>query len=351
MSLTTPSSTGLLRWSSFARDGDLAQLVGLRHKHFILTLQAGAKFETHRGILQHDDLIGKLWGTQVFSHMGSPFFLLQPSLADLLTELPRTTQILYPKDIGFILVTMGIGPGQTVLEAGTGSGSMATALAYAVGPQGRVVSYEVKQDVQNLARKNLTRFGLDSRVEFKLRDIQQGFDETDVDSLFLDLPNPYDYIPQVRAALKPGGILVLHEYIDYASWRLAPRSADFEEFVRIVGGVSLALGLIDLDFQILPDVLPYPTIAFGLVCSAFGGLTWWLDSLLGAAVGALLPILVIVIYKVWRGIEGMGWGDVKYLAAIGAVVGLRGVVGAALVHDAEVDVFQRGRHLHEAGGL
>jgi len=194
-------------YSATARDGDLAQLVGLRHKHFILTLQAGARFESHRGILQHDDLIGKPWGTQVFSHIGSPFFLLQPSLADLLTELPRTTQILYPKDIGFIFVTMGIGPGQTVMEAGTGSGSMTTALAYAVGPAGQVISYEVKPDVQNLARKNLTRFGLESRVDFKLRDIGQGFDESDVDSFFLDVPNPYDYLEQVRATLKPGGYL------------------------------------------------------------------------------------------------------------------------------------------------
>jgi tRNA (adenine57-N1/adenine58-N1)-methyltransferase len=193
--------------TSIARDGDLAELVGLRHKHFIINLQAGAKFETHRGILQHDDLIGKPWGTQVFSHIGAPFYLLQPSLADLLVDLPRTTQILYPKDIGFILVTMGVGPGQKVLEAGTGSGSMTTALAYAIGNDGRVISYEVKEDVQNLARKNLTRFGLESRVDFKLRDIQQGVDETDADSFFLDVPNPYDYTAQVRAALKPGGFL------------------------------------------------------------------------------------------------------------------------------------------------
>jgi len=191
--------------SSFARDGDLAQLVGLRHKHFILNLQAGAKFETHRGIVLHDDLIGKPWGSQVFSHKGSPFFLLQPSLADLLTHITRTTQILYPKDIGLILVTMGVGPGQKVIEAGTGSGSMTTALAYSVGNEGRVFSYEVKQDVQNLAQKNLTRYGLASRVDFKLRDIQEGFDETGIDSVFLDLPNPYDYIAKVRSALKPGG--------------------------------------------------------------------------------------------------------------------------------------------------
>ncbi len=194
-------------YSSTARDGDLVQLVGLRHKHFILNLEAGAKFETHRGILQHNDLIGKLWGTQVFSHLGAPFFLLQPSLADLLTTLPRATQIMYPKDIGFILVTMGVGPGQKVMEAGTGSGSMTTALAFTVGNEGRVTSYEVKPDVQTLAKKNLARFGLASRVDFKLRDIAEGFDETDADSFFLDVPNPYDYIGRVRAALKPGGFL------------------------------------------------------------------------------------------------------------------------------------------------
>ena len=193
--------------SSTARDGDIAELVGLRHKHFIITLKAGTKFETHRGILYHDDLIGQPWGTQVFSHMGSPFFLLQPSLADLLTDLPRSTQILYPKDIGFILVTMGIGPGKKVIEAGTGSGSMTIALAHAISTEGRVFSYEVRPDMQNLAKKNLERVGLASRVDFKLRDLQQGCDETDGDAFFLDLPNPFDYIPQVRAALKPGGFV------------------------------------------------------------------------------------------------------------------------------------------------
>jgi tRNA (adenine57-N1/adenine58-N1)-methyltransferase len=193
--------------SSTAREGDLAQLVGLRHKHFIVNLQAGAKFETHRGIIPHDELIGKEWGTQVFSHLGAPFYLLQPSLADLLIDIPRTTQILYPKDIGFILVTMGVGPGQKVIEAGSGSGSMTTALAYAVGSEGQVISYEIKPDVHNLAKKNVSRFGLASRVDFKLRDIKEGFDETDADSFFLDVPKPYEYIPQIRAALKPGGFI------------------------------------------------------------------------------------------------------------------------------------------------
>ncbi len=191
--------------STHAQPGDLAQLVGLRHKHFIITLAEGAEFHTHRGILKHDDLIGLPWGSQVFSHTGSPFFLLQPALGDLLTGLPRNTQIMYPKEIGFILTTMGIGPGLTVLEAGTGSGSMTVALAYAVGPTGKVISCEQRPEMQNLARKNLIRVGLEERVEFKLRDIAEGFDAENVHALFLDVPNPYDYIAQARAALKPGG--------------------------------------------------------------------------------------------------------------------------------------------------
>ncbi len=191
--------------TSHAAAGDLALLVGLRHKHFIFPIIPGATFHTHRGILSHDDLIGKPWGSQVFSHQGAPFFMLQPSLADLLVDLKRSTQIMYPKDIGFILATMSVGPGQTVLEAGTGSGSMTVALAYALGPNGRVVSYEKRPEFQNLARKNLERLGLDSRVEFKLGDLADGIMETNVDACFLDVPNPWDYIHQVRSALKPGG--------------------------------------------------------------------------------------------------------------------------------------------------
>ena len=93
--------------------------------------------------------------------------------------------------------------------------------------------------------------------------------------------------------------------------------------VAVFAWISLALGLIDLEHQILPDVMTYPSILFGLVCAWFGGLTSFPDAVLGALVGAAVPTMVIVIYKLWRGIDGMGWGDVKYLAAIGAVVGLQ----------------------------
>ena len=100
---------------------------------------------------------------------------------------------------------MVIGPGMNVLEAGTGSGAFTTALAFMVGSQGHVTTYEVRPEMQKLAKDNLIQLGLDDRVSFKLRDIECGFDETNVDALFLDLQNPEDFIPQVRAALKPGG--------------------------------------------------------------------------------------------------------------------------------------------------
>ena len=191
--------------SSLAQAGELVQLVSPSNKVFIIRLVAGGELHTHRGIVYHDELIGKTWGSQIYTHKGSTYFMLRPSLSDLLKEIRRNTQIMYPKDIGYILVTMGIGPGTHVLEAGTGSGSLTTALAWAVGPQGRVTSYEVRQEMQNLARKNLEGLGLAERVTFKLRDIADGFDEQNVDALFLDVPNPYDYLEQVRHSLKPGG--------------------------------------------------------------------------------------------------------------------------------------------------
>jgi len=122
-----------------------------------------------------------------------------------LRETRRNTQILYPKEIGFILVTMGIGPGQHVLEAGTGSGALTTAFAYAVGDEGHVTTYEARPEMQEVAISNLERLELSDRVTFKLRNIEEGFDETGADALFLDVPNPYDYMQQVRKALKAGG--------------------------------------------------------------------------------------------------------------------------------------------------
>jgi tRNA (adenine57-N1/adenine58-N1)-methyltransferase len=188
-----------------AQMGDLVELVSPSNKIFFFRLTPGGVLQTHRGVVYFDKLAGLPWGSQVYSHTGSSFFMLQPALGDLLKETKRNTQIMYPKDIGFILVTMGIGPGTQVIEAGTGSGAFTTALAWAVGSQGKVYSYEIRPEMQNLARKNLDRLGLLDRVELKLRDISEGFDERGMDALFLDVQNPFDYIPQARDALKPGG--------------------------------------------------------------------------------------------------------------------------------------------------
>ena len=188
-----------------AQEGDLVQLVGLRHQSFIFRLREGVDFQSHRGVIRYQDMLGRPWGSPVFSHSGSPFFMMQPALADLLKSIKRSTQILYPKDIGYILVTMGIGPGQHVIEAGTGSGALATAFAFAVGAEGRVTTYEMRESFQDLARSNLALVGMEDRVTFKLGNIEDGFEERGADALFLDVANPYDYMPQVLAALKPGG--------------------------------------------------------------------------------------------------------------------------------------------------
>jgi len=189
----------------YAQAGDIALLVSAQNKRHIILLVPGNQLQTHRGILHHNDLVGLPWGSKVKSHIGSTYLMVQPSLADLLMEIRRNTQIMYPKDIGFVLMMMGIGPGATVLEAGTGSGSLTTALAFSVGASGKVYSYDNRSEMQQLAQKNLEKVGLADRVTFKLRDIGEGFDEENVDALFLDLPNPYDYLQQTRRALKNGG--------------------------------------------------------------------------------------------------------------------------------------------------
>jgi tRNA (adenine57-N1/adenine58-N1)-methyltransferase len=123
----------------------------------------------------------------------------------LVRNVKRTTQIVYPKDAGYILLKLSIAPGCRVIEAGTGSGGLTLVLAQAVGPSGCVISYDSRPGVQRLARKNLEQLGLTETVTFKERDIAQGFDERGVDAVFLDLPNPWDYLPQTHAALVGGG--------------------------------------------------------------------------------------------------------------------------------------------------
>ena len=187
--------------------GDQVLLLGSDRKPFFLRAAEGGELQTHHGVVPHLSIIGLPWGAEVRSHMGYGFLILQPSLHDVLLYLRRQSQIIFPKDIGYILLRLSVGPGRTIVEAGTGSGGLTTALAWSVGRQGRVVSYDRREDMQNLARQNLERIGLEAQVTLKLRDIADGFDETDVDALFLDLPDPHLVLPQARAALRNGAPL------------------------------------------------------------------------------------------------------------------------------------------------
>ena len=141
--------------------GDVVLLLSQDRKPFILTLKPGAQLQTHRGLVVHDDLIGQPWGQRIQSHLGQRFILLRPSTDDLVRHIKRRTQIVYPKDAGYILMKMGIQAGWHVIEAGTGSGGMTLVLSQAVMPTGRIYSYDNRPEMQTLARKNLTQVGLD----------------------------------------------------------------------------------------------------------------------------------------------------------------------------------------------
>lgn len=190
-----------------AREGDLIQLQGANFKSHIFRLQSGQTLQTHRGVIKHDQVIGQPWGSRLESHQGNPFYLFQPGLADLIKATKRTTQIMYPKEIAYALLVMGVGPGKRVLECGTGSGAMTTALAYNVGETGKVYSYERKSEAQSLAIKNLTQLGMQDRVVFKLGDAADGFEERGLDAIFLDVQDPYNYLAQAKRSLKGGGYL------------------------------------------------------------------------------------------------------------------------------------------------
>lgn len=190
---------------SIAQAGDRVLLIDRRHKRHILTLHPGETFHSDRGMLDHDDLIGEPLGRRVFTHLDEPFIALRPNLGDLTKTIRRSTQIVYPKDSGYIVMKMGIGAGSEVIDAGTGSGGLALVLAHTVMPTGHVYSYEIRDDMHRIAADNLARVGMDEYVTLYHRDIADGFDQTDVDAVFLDVREPWLYLDQVEASLGSGG--------------------------------------------------------------------------------------------------------------------------------------------------
>jgi tRNA (adenine57-N1/adenine58-N1)-methyltransferase catalytic subunit len=183
---------------------DLVMLVCPQGKRYIRKIRQGERMQTHFGVIEHAALLHADFGQEVRTHLGHPFRLIKPSLYDLVKMLKRRTQIIYPKEIGYILLKLGIAPGCRVIEAGSGSGALTTALAWYVGDHGRVYTYEQREEFHRLCRDNLNWSGLGQRVEQFHQDIADGFFQTDVDALFLDVRTPWDFLDQVVAAIMPG---------------------------------------------------------------------------------------------------------------------------------------------------
>lgn len=193
---------------NFTQDGDLVFFVSDEKvpRTLIKRLLAGESFHTHRGSIAMDDAIGQPFGSQIRTHLGHTYYLIRPTQEDFIKRLSRESQIIFPKDSGYIMMKLGIAPGKRVLEAGTGSGGLCLALASLVGDEGQVYSYDIRKDLQSVARSNLRKFGLEQRVTFKIRDAQLGFDEADLDAVFIDVREPWALLDQARAALRGGGV-------------------------------------------------------------------------------------------------------------------------------------------------
>jgi tRNA (adenine57-N1/adenine58-N1)-methyltransferase len=188
--------------------GERILLVDAKARRYLLTLQAGAMFHTHAGIVAHDSIIGGTEGVSVAGSTGRLFLVVRPTLADVVLKMPRGAQVIYPKDLGAILLAADIGPGMKVLEAGVGSGALSMALLRAGAD---VVGYELRPDFAAGARANVAAWsGADASYRVEERDIYEGVDEVDVDRIVLDLPEPWQVLAHAEKALRPGGILLAY---------------------------------------------------------------------------------------------------------------------------------------------
>ena len=171
-------------------------------------ISTSSKTDKYKGIGVFDPstLVGKEIGKQI--DIGNKkFWLLIPSLQDKLQGLKRKAQIILPQDAAQIIMNCSIESGQKILEAGIGSGSLTTALANTVAPNGKVISYENREDFIKQAMKNIKKANLEKFVETKLKDVTTGIDEKNLDAIILDMPNPWDAIKYAYNSLKPGGYL------------------------------------------------------------------------------------------------------------------------------------------------
>lgn len=195
------------------REGEPVLLVDRRLRRYLVMLRRGASSDLRGGKIAHDDLLDRDEGRLVWSTRGERFLVLRPTLAEFVLEMPRGAQVIYPKDLGAILLAADVFPGARVLEAGTGSGALTMALLRAVGPQGQVVSYEVREDFARTAQRNIARFlGEVPHLVLRRQDVCEAILEEDrpLDRVLLDVPEPWRAVSHASAALVPGGILLAY---------------------------------------------------------------------------------------------------------------------------------------------
>jgi tRNA (adenine57-N1/adenine58-N1)-methyltransferase len=187
-------------------EGDPALLIDAKGRHFLLRLEHGRTFQFHQGSIPHDDLIGADDGSWVESTGGARMLLLRPRLADFVLKMKRGAQVVYPKDLGPILVYADIGPGMTVLEAGTGSGALTLGLLRAVGPGGRVISVDRRPEHTEHARGTVQRWSgeVPPNLELLVGDVAEMVSERKPERVVLDVPEPWHTVT-VAAEHQPGG--------------------------------------------------------------------------------------------------------------------------------------------------
>ena len=191
-------------------DGERVLLLDRKQRRYLVTLQAGAEWHSHWGFIAHDDIIGLREGSTVTTTKNSTLLIVRPTSGDWTVKAPRGAQVIYPKDQAMIVNLADIAPGVTVVEAGAGSGALTAALLRAVGPAGRVISYELRDEHADIAERNIAqRFGgAPANWELRRGDVVEGLASVDCDRIVLDLAEPWEVLKVAAEALHPGGILL-----------------------------------------------------------------------------------------------------------------------------------------------
>ena len=191
------------------RDGDSILFIDRKARQYLRTLRSGKRVNVRGAAFPADELIGLPEGTILRGSTGEYLQIFRPTYAQLAPNLPRQAQLIYPKDVGTILLLGDIHPGARVIEVGVGPGATSMALLRAIGPTGQLVSYELRDEFATMARENVARFhGPAPQWTIKIRDAYEGFDETDVDRMVVDLSEPWRVVPHAARALRPGGVFV-----------------------------------------------------------------------------------------------------------------------------------------------